>query len=66
MVAVIKKSELEIIIVTNKVGMGIVPENQLTRRLRDVAGRANQILAEAAKIVYVCFLGFPLQVKNNG
>ncbi len=63
LVKVIRESKLEIIIVTNEVGMGIVPENALARRFRDLAGRANQIVAEVSECVYVCFLGSPLRLK---
>lgn len=51
------------IIVSNEVGMGIVPENRLARVFRDMAGRANQSLAAAADEVYLCVSGIPLRVK---
>ncbi len=51
------------IIVSNEVGMGIVPDNQLARRFRDLAGRANQIIAESADEVYICFSGIPVKIK---
>ncbi len=52
-----------LILVTNEVGMGIVPENALARTFRDLAGRANEILAAAADEVYVTFCGLPLRLK---
>lgn len=52
-----------LILVSNEVGMGIVPENALARSFRDLAGRANQILAAAADDVYVTFSGIPLKLK---
>ena len=52
-----------VIVVSNEVGMGIVPENKLAREFRDLAGRANQIMAEAADEVYVCFSGIPIRIK---
>jgi adenosylcobinamide kinase/adenosylcobinamide-phosphate guanylyltransferase len=51
------------IAVTNEVGMGIVPENKLSRAFRDVAGRANQMLAKVADEVYLCVSGIPLKIK---
>ncbi len=46
--------ETEIVVVSNEVGMGIVPDNELARRFRDEAGQANQIIAEAcARVVFV-------------
>ncbi len=52
-----------LILVSNEVGMGIVPENALARSFRDLAGRANQMLAEAADDVYVTLSGIPLKLK---
>jgi len=52
-----------LILVSNEVGMGIVPENALARSFRDLAGHANQILAEAADEVYVTISGIPMKLK---
>jgi adenosylcobinamide kinase/adenosylcobinamide-phosphate guanylyltransferase len=52
-----------LVLVSNEVGMGIVPENALARSFRDLAGQANQILAEAADEVYVTISGIPLKLK---
>jgi adenosylcobinamide kinase/adenosylcobinamide-phosphate guanylyltransferase len=52
-----------VILVSNEVGMGIVPENSLARMFRDVAGATNQILAAAADEVHVVISGIPLQLK---
>jgi adenosylcobinamide kinase/adenosylcobinamide-phosphate guanylyltransferase len=52
-----------LILVSNEVGMGIVPENALARTFRDLAGRANQILAAAADEVYVTISGIPMKLK---
>jgi adenosylcobinamide kinase/adenosylcobinamide-phosphate guanylyltransferase len=53
-----------VILVSNEVGMGIVPENRLARVFRDLAGEANEILAAAADEVYVTFSGIPLKIKG--
>ena len=52
-----------VILVTNEVGMGIVPDNSLARKFRDLAGETNEILAAAADEVYVTFSGLPLKLK---
>ena len=52
-----------VIVVSNEVGMGIVPESELARKFRDLAGRANQIMANAADEVYLCVSGIPLKLK---
>jgi adenosylcobinamide kinase/adenosylcobinamide-phosphate guanylyltransferase len=53
-----------LILVSNEVGMGIVPENRLARLFRDLSGEANEILAQAADQVYVTFSGLPLKLKG--
>ncbi|HIJ95445.1 MAG TPA: bifunctional adenosylcobinamide kinase/adenosylcobinamide-phosphate guanylyltransferase [Desulfuromonadales bacterium] len=52
-----------VILVSNEVGMGIVPENKLARQFRDIAGRTNQFLAALADEVHVVISGIPLQLK---
>ena len=52
-----------VIIVTNEVGMGIVPENRLARIFRDIAGQANQIIAAAAGEAWLVASGIPLKLK---
>lgn len=54
-----------VIIVTNEVGMGIVPGDPATRAYRDLVGRANQTLAEAADRVILTACGQPLWLKGN-
>lgn len=52
-----------VILVSNEVGMGIVPENRLARQFRDIAGMANQTLAAAADEVHAVISGIPLRLK---
>jgi adenosylcobinamide kinase/adenosylcobinamide-phosphate guanylyltransferase len=59
----VKTLKIPLILVSNEVGMGIVPDNELARRFRDLAGEANEILAAAADEVYVTFSGIPLKLK---
>jgi len=51
------------IIVTNEVGLGLVPTNKLGRLYRDLLGRANQELAEHADEVYLMVAGLPVRLK---
>jgi adenosylcobinamide kinase/adenosylcobinamide-phosphate guanylyltransferase len=53
----------EIFFVTNEVGMGIVPENALARRFRDLAGRCNQVFASAADHAILVVSGLPVRLK---
>ncbi|MHB8793687.1 MAG: bifunctional adenosylcobinamide kinase/adenosylcobinamide-phosphate guanylyltransferase [Thermoleophilia bacterium] len=63
LVEVCRSGDGRVILVSNEVGMGIVPDNMLARTFRDVAGRANQKLAAAADEVYLCVSGIPMRVK---
>ena len=53
------------LIVTNEVGDGIVPVNRLAREYRDLAGVANQLVAEAADEVYLVVCGLATEIKKN-
>ncbi len=53
-------------LVSNEVGLGIVPETPLGRRFRDEAGRLHQRLAAAADEVYFVAAGLPLRMKPQG
>ena len=57
-------SSVPFIIVTNELGMGVVPEYASGRIFRDVAGRINQMLANAAREVYFCVSGIPVKIKG--
>jgi adenosylcobinamide kinase / adenosylcobinamide-phosphate guanylyltransferase len=51
------------IIVSNEVGLGIVPDNPLARKFRDLAGMLNQKIAQAADEVYFTASGIPVKIK---
>lgn len=52
-----------VILVTNEVGQGIVPENALARAFRDAQGHLNQRIAAASDEVYLAVAGYPMKVK---
>ena len=52
-----------VIMVTGEVGQGIVPENMLARRYRDLVGRCNRCMASHADQVFLVSCGIPLQLK---
>ncbi|NCO24502.1 MAG: bifunctional adenosylcobinamide kinase/adenosylcobinamide-phosphate guanylyltransferase [Candidatus Infernicultor aquiphilus] len=54
----------QIIIVSNEVGMGLVPDNPLGRVYRDILGRANSIIAHKADEVFMMISGIPLKIKG--
>ena len=60
---VLRERRCHVIMVTNEVGMGLVPDNALGRRFRDCAGRAHQRLARECSEVYVGVLGCILRLR---
>lgn len=58
-----KDMSFTLIVVTNEVGCGIVPENSLARRFRNTAGNCHKILSELSKEVYFNVFGVCLQIK---
>ena len=53
-----------VVVVTNEVGWGVVPETPLGRLFRDAAGRANQVVARQAQEVVLMVCGLPMVVKH--
>ena len=54
-----------VIVVSNEVGLGIVPTFKVGRVFRDLAGLANQIVAREADEVYVMWAGIPQKIKGG-
>ncbi|MFC7049987.1 bifunctional adenosylcobinamide kinase/adenosylcobinamide-phosphate guanylyltransferase [Emcibacter nanhaiensis] len=54
------------IMISNEVGLGIVPDNALARSFRDQAGRLNQHIAQAADHVFYMAAGLPMVLKRDG
>jgi len=63
LLAIIKDADIPFILVTNELGMGVVPPYALGRAVRDIAGRVNQQLARVADEVYLCVSGIPVKIK---
>ncbi|MDR6818572.1 adenosylcobinamide kinase/adenosylcobinamide-phosphate guanylyltransferase [Neorhizobium sp. 2083] len=53
-----------LILVSNEVGLGIVPDNRMAREFRDHAGRLHQRIAAAADAVFFIAAGLPLKMKG--
>lgn len=58
--------EATLIIVSNEVGMGVVPTYPSGRAFRDLLGRANQLVAERADRVYFLIAGIAQELKGKG
>jgi adenosylcobinamide kinase/adenosylcobinamide-phosphate guanylyltransferase len=63
LLATARERDMILVIVTNEVGMGIVPAYPLGRAYRDVLGRANQQVAAAADEVYLLVCGIPVELR---
>lgn len=63
LVECIKYIDASFIVITNEVGMGLVPANQMGRLYRDLLGKANQMLAKQADEVYLMAAGLPVPIK---
>lgn len=61
----IKHCPIPLLIVSNEVGMGIVPINKNARIFKDIQGKANQILAKFCQTVLLFSCGIPLLIKNE-
>ena len=60
----LRHAEARVVIVSNEVGQGIVPDNALARAFRDLHGIANQRLAETADEVVLVVAGLPMVLKT--
>lgn len=54
-----------VIFVTNEIGLGIVPENKLARYFRDITGRVNREVANAANKMYLTVSGVTIELKSQ-
>lgn len=61
----VKSAPCPVILVSNEVGAGIVPENRLARLFRDVTGTANQRIAAVADRVVCMMAGLPIALKGS-
>jgi len=62
-IAMLSQIEAPLLLVSNEVGFGIVPDNPLARQFRDLAGTVNQRLARAADEAWLVVSGLPVRLK---
>jgi adenosylcobinamide kinase/adenosylcobinamide-phosphate guanylyltransferase len=65
LIAAVDTIKADVIMVSNEVGLGLVPDNKLGRIYRDLLGKANQLLAHHATEVYFLAAGIPLKIKGE-
>ena len=61
--AALRRTQFDVIVVTDEVGWGIVPDNPVARRFRDLLGWTNQKVARVADQVMLMVAGYPLRLK---
>jgi adenosylcobinamide kinase/adenosylcobinamide-phosphate guanylyltransferase len=62
--AYLSQAKARLVIVSNEVGLGIVPDNRMARDFRDHAGRLHQMIAAEVADVYFIAAGLPLKMKG--
>ena len=63
LLSAIRDRDSELYIVTNEIGLGVVPDNKLGRYFRDLLGNINQMLAKEASEVYLVICGISQRLK---
>lgn len=66
LIKALRETGARVVVVTNELGLGLVPMETSARRFRDLAGRVNQRVAAAADEVYVVVAGTALRIKPAG
>ena len=65
LVTALQEAAGPVILVSNEIGLGIVPEHKLAREFRDHSGRLHQAIAAVAQQVYFIVAGLPVTVKDQ-
>lgn len=63
LINLVKSNGYDLSLVTNEVGMSIVPDNHVSRVFRDIQGRVNQRIAAISQEVYLVCCGIPVKIK---
>jgi len=63
LISIIKRKGLSVIIVSNEVGWGIIPNNKIARNFRDIMGIIHQKISESSNEIYLLVSGIPIKLK---
>jgi adenosylcobinamide kinase/adenosylcobinamide-phosphate guanylyltransferase len=63
LVEYMNKIDASFVVVSNEIGLGLVPTSRVGRLYRDLLGKANQMLAQCADEVYLMVAGLPMKTK---
>nr|WP_312985637.1 bifunctional adenosylcobinamide kinase/adenosylcobinamide-phosphate guanylyltransferase [Clostridioides sp.] len=64
LMAEIRNTDLYFVFVTNELGMGVMPDNKLSRIYTDIAGKVNQYIAKMSDEVFFVVSGIPMKIKG--
>ena len=59
----IKENDIDMVAVSNEMGLGLVPATPLGRHFRDIGGKINQIMGEASEEAYLVVSGLNIKLK---
>ncbi|MGQ7870190.1 bifunctional adenosylcobinamide kinase/adenosylcobinamide-phosphate guanylyltransferase [Sunxiuqinia sp. sy24] len=59
------KQDMNLLVVSNELGMGVHPENEMARKFADLQGWINQFIAQQAGTVYLMVSGIPVKIKEG-
>jgi adenosylcobinamide kinase / adenosylcobinamide-phosphate guanylyltransferase len=66
LIRAIRRVDARVVLVSNELGMGLVPADRQSRRFRELAGEINRLTAEAADDAYFVVSGIALPLKREG
>lgn len=61
----VRLQDIDLVLISNEVGLGIVPDNALARQFRDILGRINARAAQHAHQVFWMVAGLPIEIKSH-
>lgn len=65
LIEIARQKGITLISVSNEVGMGLVPSDEVTRKYRDLVGRSNAVMAAQSDEFYLVTCGIPLKLKES-